>query len=775
MKAVYFAAAACFGTVYAIYPSVFGAVLMLLLIGWTCLRKQVTAALLLFSGFLIFFCWAHFYEENNKTKLTQGEIQFRGVLKDEPAVDGDAVKVRVIHSSGEILAMIYKAENQADRDRWKTLYGGTGCTFKGTLQMPKHAVNPNGFDYSQYLSRYRIHWVFKAAEAADCSEKKGLLSILHHLRMLGSSRVQELFPDSSSGLVQALLFGERTQMDEDLLESYQSLGTIHLLAISGMQVGLLAAFLWTVFLRLGLTHEKARLFLLIILPSYGVLTGESESVMRAVYMAELLLLFKIFRIPAHPMHILIGTLLFMLFTNPLQLFQPGFQLTFLVTAALILSAPVLQQLSMMKKAFLISIISQASSLPVIYYSFYGLSLGSFAVNLIYVPLFSFVIFPLSMTAFLLSFLQWGLADFTAAFLSRIIQSLDKMTLYLASRDPFMLVLGKPGALLEAMTAGCVIFLLASFEMPLKGMKKLLPYVLLGSLLILKLCVPYLSPSGKITFIDIGQGDSILIELPWRKGVFLIDTGGRAVFGKKEQWRERKNTFSLAKDVTMPLLRSKGITKLNGLFLTHGDMDHTGEAEALMENMSIEKVYIPKGFIKDESDRDIIQKAEEMKMEIIALQDGDKLNLGEQPIYVLSPAEKAETKNDGSLVLYTVLGGKSWLFTGDLEKLGEQKLLQHYPELHADYLKAGHHGSKGSSSEEFLDRLRPEAAIISAGENNRYHHPHTETLKRLEKRSIKVYRTDKMGAIQYQFTGKDGTFAVHPPYDEVSSKDSTKAD
>ncbi|MFY4774859.1 DNA internalization-related competence protein ComEC/Rec2 [Metabacillus sp. RGM 3146] len=763
---VYFAASAAFGITFSVQPSIYGLASIFAVLIYTGVKRRYQTVLAILAGFCFFYVYTAYYETHNVSMLQKGKIRSYGEFVDEPRVDGDSVKAVIKHENGESVAMIYKAKDINDQELFKNRYGGVSCLFEGELKEPKKAVNPNGFDYKSYLHQNRIYWIFVAERIGHCSAPKSPLAFLHLLRMEGNRHIEKVFPQQSAGLVQALLLGERSQMDQDTLDSYQNLGTIHLLAISGMQVGLLAALCYNLLLLIGLTHEKARIVLLFLLPAYGVITGESDSVMRAVYMAELFLLTKSLKFPLQPLHIIAYSFLFMLVLNPLQLFQPGFQLSFLVSLSLMLSSKFLSGQSFFIQTLSISALSQICSLPVILPFFYQISLMSFFINLFYVPYYSFVLFPLALAGFILSSLPGGIGNLPVSLFNTLIQWTDNLTEAIASHDPFLLLLGKPPDWLEVLYIISALFLCLSFEYKLKGLKRLLPYGGMGILLILHSILPYLSPYGEVTFLDIGQGDSIFIELPYRQGIYMIDTGGKVTFENKEKWRERKNTASLAKSVTLPFLKSKGISKIDTLFLTHGDMDHVGEAQTLLNEVQIDQLAVPKGFIRDKTDETIIQAALQKKVEISAVQKGDVFYQKSYPFYILSPAEWSESKNDSSIVIYAKIGGKSWLFTGDLEKEGERKLLQNYPDLHADILKAGHHGSKGSSSDEFLDALKPKTAVISAGKNNRYHHPHKEVLDKLKVRGISIYRTDLQGAIQYQFSGSIGTFLTYPPYDEV---------
>lgn len=233
----------------------------------------------------------------------------------------------------------------------------------------------------------------------------------------------------------------------------------------------------------------------------------------------------------------------------------------------------------------------------------------------------------------------------------------------------------------------------------------------------------------------------------------------------ESWKEKRHPYSIGEKVLIPFLNGKGVKKLDALILTHADQDHIGEAGVLIKNHRVKRLIVPVGFVKEPKDQNILNMAKENNIPVAEAKRGDTITAGDLQFQVLSPeSSDGRSKNDSSLVLWTVFDGVSWLLTGDLESDGETEVLKTYPNLKADILKAGHHGSKSSTSEAFLKQLQPEAALISAGKENRYHHPHEEVLDRLKAYSVNVLRTDVSGTIQYRFKKGAGTFSVFPPYD-----------
>ena len=182
-----------------------------------------------------------------------------------------------------------------------------------------------------------------------------------------------------------------------------------------------------------------------------------------------------------------------------------------------------------------------------------------------------------------------------------------------------------------------------------------------------------------------------------------------------------------------------------LVLTHTDTDHMGDMLEVAKHFSIKEIYVSKGSL---TQSDFVEKLERMQTRVHAVEVGDKLPIFDGALQVLYPEETGDGSNDDSVVLYGQFFGTSFLFTGDLEENGEAILMRRFPQLKVDVLKAGHHGSKGSSSPEFLHQLQPQIALISAGKNNRYKHPHQETLDRFENIQTQIFRTDEQGAIRF---------------------------
>ena len=266
----------------------------------------------------------------------------------------------------------------------------------------------------------------------------------------------------------------------------------------------------------------------------------------------------------------------------------------------------------------------------------------------------------------------------------------------------------------------------------------------GGILVLLLVIkalPKLDSNYYIYYLDIGQGDSTILISPYQKDVVMIDTGGKITY-ESEDWEKSNKTYNLS-DNTIKFLKSLGITRLDNLIITHGDMDHAGEAINLVNSFKVEKVTFNCGLYND-LEKELIKVLDKKKIKYYSCIR--ELNIDNNKLHFLQTKEY-DNENDNSNVIYTELNGYKFMFMGDASGITEKEILNKYNLPDIDVLKAGHHGSKTSSSKEFIDTINPKYSIISVGKNNRYGHPNKEALDNLE--DSKIYRTDQDGSIMFK--------------------------
>nr|WP_254505606.1 DNA internalization-related competence protein ComEC/Rec2 [Bacillus altitudinis] len=693
------------------------------------------------------------------------------VIETIPKIDGNRFSATV-SSENRRLAAFYTIQTEREKEELKDVGPGMSCHMTGEMRLPKHATIPNGFQYDQFLKTKGIDAIFLTQSMKSCTKHDSPSHDLSSIRQKGLKFLEDHVPKNSVGIVQALIFGDRDLIDPDTLRDYQMLGIIHLLAISGLHVQTLLACLFWCLLRAGVTRETARILLLSFLPVYACLTGAAPSVLRACLMAGIYLVItslpKEMKQPSAV--VLSAAFLLLLAIQPLYIFDVGFQLSFVVTLFILLSTSILSKAkSSVMQLFLISLIAQLASLPVLLYYFQQFSLLSVPLNMMFVPFYTMVVMPLSLFFFLLSIIYLPLGQTLFQLLDWVIQFSHQLSAHMAAYDSLTLIFMKSTWWHVLLEVSSIVFLFIVMECKTSIKSYLVPILILVCVLSVHYFTPNFLQKGEVTMLDVGQGDSLFIQLPYRTGHILVDTGGRLSF-EEEPWKKRRKVSTIGDQTLIPFLHSKGIAKLDVLILTHADQDHMGEAMRLIKRNKVKRLAIPKGFARNPEDAQLLKEAADQRIPIDELERGDQLRIGGQKFDVLHPArDQVTSKNNDSLVLTFTLGGKRFMLTGDLEQEGERDIIQAYPKLRADVLKVGHHGSKGSTSEKWLQRLNPSYALISAGERNRYQHPHQEVLKKLNDHQTRVYRTDIDGSVTYEFLEEDGTFYAHPPYDILQNQ------
>ncbi|MGE7463220.1 DNA internalization-related competence protein ComEC/Rec2 [Alkalihalobacillus sp. NPDC127517] len=714
-------------------------------------EQRVKALLLALLIFLLFFLRGEIAEKTNVSSFEEGHLTAQGIIKGIPRVNGDSISFQVKVENGERFQVSGILAHEHEQRIWNQLRPGDRCTLNGKIESPNKASNFFQFNYERYLYQQSIHWLYQINPSqSTCESDRGTwLDQFNNWRMGRIHSIQETYHESTSGLIVALTYGDRYFIDQDVLSAYEKLGVIHLLAVSGMHVGMLTAFLFYLFIRLGLTKERAMELLMFVLPFYAIFAGAAPPVIRASSMSFVVLLCLRLKTKVHPLFgIAIVSFLFLMI-NPYALLQLGFQLSFLISFSLLISAPSIRTMypSYIKQMMSVTLIAQLITLPLILYHFYEWNVISLPLNLIYIPFITMVALPSSFLASVFDLFLPSVLNLPYYLLEAIVPPVHHTLMYinrlsLGSYNP-----GKPTGWQISMMYLVILYVLYIWEIQRKQWMVRSLISILIVLLTMKL-TPYLKPVATVTMLDVGQGDSYVIELPRRKGIIVIDTGGVIRFSN-EPWQKRKNQFDTGKDVVVPYLKAKGISSIDQLILTHGDHDHIGGAERILGQMTVKELLYGSGPVTKDGEKEMLRSFFDEGTKISLVEAGNTWSYGDNTFVVLSPFpdEREEDINERSIVIAASIEGVTWLFTGDLGEKGELRLLEHYPNLQVDILKAGHHGSLTSSSEPLLDHIKPSIVLISVGRNNRHGHPHPEIISRFEARRMRIYRTDLDGAVQ----------------------------
>jgi competence protein ComEC len=762
-KLIFFCISALFGIISAREGIWIACVFLLYLLFLSILKRTAHKYLLVNTVlFFSYYVMGDYTMSNNKTNLKEQSTQFIVQFSDEIKINGDRLRAVVKDkNSNEKLLITYKISSEAEKIQLKQspLVKFT-CPIKGKLVIPNQARNENAFNYRELLKMKQIFWELQVTdwEFRRCLQAKlTMMDKIKKWRTHGILLIEKKFTRETAPLAAALIFGTRDLLTEEQVSAYQKLGVIHLISISGLHVALLVGMIFYLGIRLGAIRERLSWILIMILPLYALLSGATPSVNRSVLMTMMILSvgqFK-FSIKLRSIDGLCLSFLMLAFWNPLVIYDVGFQLTYIVTFSLLLSQQIVSRYSSnVGKMTITSYISQASALSFLLYYFFEIPLLSIIANIFFIPLYSFLFLPGLIILFLFYFISAELFHLLSVFLSFIIDFSNTIAIWTSSMPYTRLIPGRPSVLFLSLYSASILLAFYFWEKRKYLIVMSLTWIIVG----VQLFLPNLSPKGEVTFIDVGQGDSILIKLPYNRGNYLIDTGGTTSF-TTEGWKQKKQKFEVGQDVLVPYLKGKGIAKLDMLILTHGDMDHIGGSLSLLKEIKVKRILLP--YItaeKSSVEKELIEVAKKQNIEISYVYEGFSWKVHESKFVILAPSKNfLGEKNDGSIVLSANIAGVSWLFTGDLGKEGEELLIEKYPRVTVNVLKVGHHGSKNSTSERFIRHYTPEYSIISVGEKNGFGHPHNEVLRLLEASETKILRTDQHGGISYKFSGKKGTF------------------
>lgn len=662
------------------------------------------------------------------------EDTLRGFMKDE---------------EGRRIYVVYKIPSEKEKSvLQQTSLAGAKYWIEGQLEKPSKPNHQFSFNMDRYLKSEGAIGIVKISNWQLIDRENTIIQKINHQRFKLKQHIQDTFPDALVGEAQALLIGLQENVDDHTTRAYQKLGITHLFAISGLHIAIVSFIFYECLLRLKVRKELASFLLMIILPIYGILAGGAPSVWRAVTIVELIMISKI-KGRLSTDDALAITFIFFVFLQPWSIYQIGFQLSYLATASLIYSSSIIQNAtSWFRQSFLITFVCQLLVYPLLLFHFYEISLSSFIVNIFFVPLFSFIILPINIVLLFLSYLPNQLSSFFFICYTPLRELLASFINLLQNIPYQMWNAGKP-SLWMMIICYLTVFVAFSFMDLKRKWYKILPIICLP--VILFHFDGKLRDELTISFINVGQGDCMLIELPHDQGVYLIDTGGLLRF---EEGKENGSAYEVGRDVVVPFLKGKGIHKIDKLILTHADADHVEGAEEVVQEINVGEIHISPNSYYKEVMADLLNEAKKQNIPIVEQMANHSWQVGQVYFHYLWPKDLHYEGNNDSLVLFLSTGQFHAMFMGDVEEEGEGAILKEYPALpQIDVLKAGHHGSKTSSSEEFLQHLQPTLTIFSAGENNRYGHPHEEVVTRYEKLGLRTLSTSEVGTIELTIDGE----------------------
>ena len=677
----------------------------------------------------------------------------------------------------------------------KELPIGTTVKITGKLEEVTGPRNPGEFDSRQYYACQKIYYFMKDGIVREWSEDYSpYRQVMYELktRMI---QILELAAEEDAGIFEAMLLGDKSNLEDEIRIRYQMAGIIHILAISGLHISVMGIGFFDLLKKAGFGNGVAGLLALSVLFQYGILTGEGVSTMRAVCMFLLAVGARLAGRTYDLLTALAVSAVLLLLDAPANLYNSGFWLSFGAVAGLGVVAPVLSGYIRTENRLVVSVAKtlagslavQLTTLPIMLRSYGEISLAGFFLNLLVLPTVSVVLVSG------IAAVAVGMASVSAAVYvvlpGRVLLFLYEKLCELTAGIPFCTwIAGSPelwqcagyyvllflGVGILGMSRGTVTWkgtagkrvgnhaFMQEKKKQGEGKVWLRKHQLLsgisGIMLILGLGILIYHPSGnlQITCLDIGQGDCISIQFPQGQN-FLIDGGS-------------SNKKNIARYQILPFLKNRGIGVIDAILISHTDNDHISGVLELFDYMRahltsvrVKNLILPEWTQPDDAYQQLVDKAQAAGVNVQKGRKGEQIALGKASLRFLSPdrGTAGTDANEDGMVVELTYGGFEGLFTGDIGAETEKKLL---PELEdVDFLKVGHHGSRYSTCQEFLDVVRPELAVVSCSATNTYGHPSGETIERLEDSGAKIWYTMKEGAVTAETDGKEvwvDTF-VHP--------------
>lgn len=632
------------------------------------------------------------------------------------SLNGNTLKMDI--KGKEKVKVTYYLKTEQEKEKiLENLSLGANILLEGNFKEPSNNTIPNTFNYKKYLYNNKIFYTFTATNWRETAPNN---NPFYSVKNTILKRIYDL-PYKEYLLI--FILGDKSLIDSQEYSNFQLNGTAHLLAISGMHIGLLLSILNK--LLSFIKENKRNIVIYLILIFFAFLTGFSASVWRVILFLSLNNLNKKLNLNLSGLQILFITAFILLLINPFYLYNYGFLYSLVITGGIIYYQDKIKG-NYLKRLFLLSLITFLFSLPISASLNYEINLLSIGANLITVPLVSFVVYPFSLITLIFSNSCWGI--------------LVKLLIFINTIE------AKYSLLINIPKLNLIFILIYYVFLVLCKNKRKLIIISIISLTTGKY-LGKLDASYKVYFLDVGQGDSSLLISPYQKEVILIDTGGKVTYAE-ENWQKSSKTYHLS-DNTIKFLKSLGITKINYLVLSHGDYDHAGEALNIIKNIAIEKIILNQGEY-NKLEQDIIKTG---------IPIAKKISLNYFPNKILEHQIK-DDENANSLINLIKVGNYNFLFLGDSPKEVEEEILNKYS-FKFFFLKVAHHGSKTSSSLTLLEQDFP-YAFISSGKNNRYNHPSLEVIENLEKYHKKYYNTQDDGSILVKIKDSAYTITCYEP-------------
>jgi|GEM_PF-1703503 len=698
----------------------------------------------------------YYFYQSQLINAPEAVVLLEGKLDRDPSLSGEKLYLFMTVSALRHRRIRYETEGRIRlslrcenvREVSETYRAGQRIRAHARLFLPGDARNPGSFSYRAYLQRkgIRLTGTVKSPRLIKVAgyEKSGLLTEMT-LRIRRSIRtsIDRHFSSDAQDVMKALLIGDRGEMADETKEDLKRTGVYHILAISGMHVGILCYLIFRSLTFLG--HYRLASFLCILLAlGYASVADWSAPVSRAAVMACCFFFGKMAGLRGNIINTLALSSFIYLLLRPLHLFDPGFQLTFTATLGIITMVPALTQRiprlqNPIGSLFAASVCAQLSLLPLSCLYFHRVTPFAIFANLFFVPLLGFTL-ATALCFLVLCAMSPAAAGYVAMLPGSAVIWMKGAASWIGGfawssyriPGPYAWVIAGyfiSLALLQCrripvlirITAFCpFLFMLAIYPFPPRSVRDL-----------------------TLTFLDVGNGRAILVELPGREKI-LVDGGG--FFG---------STFDTGEYIVSPALWKYGVKRLRAVVASHGHFDHYGGLFAVLENFRVDSLYcggiVPPGG----GYAALIKKASEKKIPLLFPDVSEQCHMMDTDILFTMPGKNNPAlldENDRSMVLYLKYGGRGILLPSDLEKDGGKRLMDISAIEGVAVLEAPHHGSKHAGAAFLMQHFTPVVVVIS-GESRPGRNGLDDTEAMCRRAGASVYRTDRDGAVTVTINAK----------------------
>lgn len=777
------------------YPFILSVTFLILALSF--LKKNVLSHLSLYLA--IFFLGVFLFknsdilEANHISRFTSEDekrVFLRGVIVDDPIISTAFYKsekttfVMDVHSLKEDSGWrratgLVRVDIYRNAARKEDIGFGDEVVLEGLLSRPSSLRNPGQFNYSKYLEIKNIRSILKVKDGsfikpAGIAHSNPLKMAAYNIRHSIRNSIDGYFRPPFNGFLKAILIGDRSALKASLKEDFIKTGTVHILAISGLHVGLIAGLFLFLFgvLKMSIKLKLALTAGLVFF--YSFIAGSSPPIIRSAIMFSIFVIGYLINREADILNSLAIAAFLILLGNPKELFDPSFQLSFASIASIVIFAPKIDEVFSLNvamrysridkirlyllKSISVSIAAWLGVWPLIAFYFNIISPVAIIANIIVIP----ALFVIMAASFLFLFVC-GISSYFAGYPASLLYILQKLLFFVNHRLSGLplsyLRVPSPSIEVAILYYALISLLLMPMAMMIGGIRiykkhLLVVILLLFNILIWKDAINSEKGSLKVTFLDVGQGDSILVELP-KRGAILIDGGSG---GDEER-------FDMGRAVIAPYLWNNGIYRLDAVIATHFHEDHLGGIPYILTNFNVGCV-IDNG-ARAAADNRLYNRYKRIidrkGIRHLIVGEGDVITFSDDVrLFVLNPPKDAELvdSNDNSIVVKLTYNGRSALFCGDITAKSMKRLASYGGFLKSDILKVPHHGGHLGDSDrvgDFFKKVSPGISVISVGRKNRFKGPSDGTLKIITSLNSKCYETSNGGAIGLLTDG--GAFKV----------------